>query len=95
MYMHILCFDLSDYTPEDTLRYVKIVFDVEPYYDRVIKDRAAKPVDMLSAIGGTMGLLTGFSLISGAEIVYFAFKIVLGALCKGCKKRREKKKKMR
>ena len=32
---------------------------------------------MLSAIGGTMGLLTGFSLISGAEIVYFAAKIML------------------
>ena len=34
-------------------------------------------MDMLSAIGGTMGLLTGFSLISGVEILYFAFKIFL------------------
>ena len=73
------------------LRSVKIVFDVRPYYDRVIKDRAAKPVDMLSAIGGTMGLLTGFSLISGAEIVYFAVKIILGGICKGCNKRSNKK----
>ena len=81
----------AGYIPEDGLRYVKILFDVEPYYDRVIKDRAAKPVDMLSAIGGTMGLLTGSSLISGAEIIYFAVKIILGALCKGCKKRTEKK----
>ena len=87
--MHL---SISDgYIPEDSLRYVKILFDVEPYYDRVIKDRAAKPVDMLSAIGGTMGLLTGFSLISGAEIIYFAVKIILGALCKGCKKRKENK----
>ena len=83
---------ILDYIPEDNLRYVKIVFDVEPYYDRVTKDRAAKPVDMLSAIGGTMGLLTGFSLISGAEIVYFAVKIILGAFCNICKKKREKKK---
>ena len=30
---------------------------------------------MLSAIGGTMGLLTGFSIISGVEIMYFALKI--------------------
>ena len=75
----------------DNLRSVKIVFDVKPYYDRVIKDRAAKPVDMLSAIGGTMGLLTGFSLISGAEIVYFTVKIILGAICKGCNKRSNKK----
>ena len=27
-------------------------------------------MDMLSAIGGTMGLLTGFSIISGVEILY-------------------------
>ena len=42
--------------------------------DTVTKDRAAKFVDMLSAIGGTMGLLTGFSIISGVEILYFLFK---------------------
>ena len=44
--------------------------------DRVTKDRAAKFVDMLSAIGGTMGLLTGFSIISGVEILYFFLKII-------------------
>ena len=42
--------------------------------DTVTKDRAAKFVDMLSAIGGTMGLLTGFSIISGVEIFYFLLK---------------------
>ena len=46
-------------------------------FDRITKDRAAKFVDMLSAIGGTMGLLTGFSIISGVEIVYFLIKIIL------------------
>ena len=46
-------------------------------FDRITKDRAAKFVDMLSAIGGTMGLLTGFSIISGVEILYFALKIIL------------------
>ena len=45
-------------------------------------DRAAKFVDMLSAIGGTMGLLTGFSIISGVEILYFAAKIVWNILKK-------------
>ena len=39
-------------------------------------EKAAKFVDMLSAIGGTMGLLTGFSIISGVEIIYFAVKIL-------------------
>ena len=40
-----------------------------PAFDKITKDRAAKFVDQLSAIGGTMGLFTGFSIISGVEIV--------------------------
>ena len=56
------------------MRYVRIYFDT-PTFDRITKDRAAKFVDMLSAIGGTMGLLTGFSIISGVEIIYFTIKI--------------------
>ena len=58
------------------LRFVGIQFDT-PTFDRILKDQAAKPVDMLSNIGGTMGLLTGFSLISAVEIVYFGAKILL------------------
>ena len=34
-------------------------------------------MDMISEIGGTMGLLTGFSIITAVEIVYFATKIVI------------------
>ena len=49
-------------------------------FDKITKDRAAKFVDMLSAIGGTMGLLTGFSIISGVEIIYFAIKIAFKML---------------
>ena len=64
-----------DYEWRNTLRYVRINFDT-PTFDRIEKDRAAKFVDMLSAIGGTMGLLTGFSIISGVEILYFITKIV-------------------
>ena len=61
------------------LRHVKIKFNA-PVFDKVTKDRAAKFVDQLSAIGGTMGLLTGFSIISGVEIVYFAVKIAVGCI---------------
>ena len=53
---------------------MRIFFDT-PTINKITKDRAAKFVDMLSAIGGTMGLLTGFSIISGVEILYFAAKI--------------------
>ena len=56
--------------------FVRIYFETQTF-DRVTKDRAAKFEDMLSAIGGTMGLLTGFSIISGVEIIYYAAKIIL------------------
>ena len=45
------------------LRYVRIYFDATTF-DIVTKDRAAKFVDMISAIGGTLGLFTGFSIMS-------------------------------
>ena len=64
-----------DFQWENNLRMVRIFFQT-PTFDRITKDRAAKFVDMLSAIGGTMGLLTGFSIISGVEIIYFAAKII-------------------
>ena len=38
---------------------------------------------MLSAIGGTAGLLTGFSIISLVEIIYFLVKIT-GRLACNC-----------
>ena len=60
---------------------LRIFFDT-PTFDRITKDRAAKPLDMFSAIGGTMGLLTGFSLISAIEILFFAVKITLNFLSK-------------
>ena len=46
-----------------------------PTFDRITKDEKANFEDKLSVIGGTMGLLTGFSIISGVEIVYHAVKI--------------------
>ena len=84
-FFHILKLILNepslDYSIKLDLKYVRIFFDATTF-DRITKDRAAKFVDMLSAIGGTMGLLTGFSLISGVEILYFAIKIVLNVLKK-------------
>ena len=62
---------------------MRIEFDCltqQPTFDRITKDQAAKFVDILSAIGGTMGLLTGF--ISGVEILYFAAKIIINYLRK-------------
>ena len=67
---------VPEYEYENKLRFVRIFFDT-PSFDRITKDRAAKFVDMVSEIGGTMGLLTGFSIISGVEVIYFVTKIVI------------------
>ena len=77
---NISCFSyhmITDNRQKSNLRFIKIQFDA-PIFDKIVKDRAAKFVDMLSAIGGTMGLLTGFSIISGIEIIYFAVNFCLG-----------------
>ena len=67
---------LLEYQTLPKLRFVKIYF-ATPTFDKITKDRAAKFVDMMSAIGGTMGLLTGFSIISAVEIVYHVVIIFL------------------
>ena len=67
---------IPDFKWQNKLRFVRIYFDT-PTFVVIQKDRAAKFEDMLSAIGGTMGLLTGFSLISGVEFLYFSLKLLM------------------
>ena len=75
-----------DFEWKNKLRFVRIFFNT-PTFDRVTKDRAAKFTDQLSAVGGTMGLLTGFSIIIGVEIMYFFTKIVFTLLRKAIRNR--------
>ena len=70
-----------EYDSDLSLRFVRMHFYATTF-DRITKDRAAKFVDMLSAIGGTMGLLTGFSIISAVEIVYFSVKFIFQSVKK-------------
>ena len=42
----------------------------------IVRTATMTAVDMVSNIGGTLGLFCGFSLLSGVEIVYWAFKWV-------------------
>ena len=73
MLIVIFVLNIPDYEWENKLRFVRIYFDT-PTFVVIEKNRAAKFEDMLSAIGGTMGLLTGFSIISAVEILYYASK---------------------
>ena len=54
---------------------VEIYFDTATF-DDIEKDKKIKTEAQLSLIGGTMGLLTGFSIISGVEIVFFLIRLV-------------------
>ena len=74
-----MLFLISEFEYRNNLKYVKIQFNT-PTFDVIHKDKSAKTVDKLSAIGGTMGLLTGFSIISGVEIIYFAILIFVRSM---------------
>ena len=56
-----------------TLQLVQIYFETATF-DDIERDKKIKVEGQLSLIGGTMGLLTGFSIISGIEIVFFIFR---------------------
>ena len=60
------------------MRLVRIFIET-PTFDRITKDQRAKIADMVSTIGGNMGLLLGFSIISGVEIVLFMTRMILVA----------------
>ena len=44
-------------------------------FDKVTRSAKTNFVSQLSLIGGTFGLFTGFSILSGIEIVYFLIKV--------------------
>ena len=52
---------------------VQIHFDTATH-DKIEKDKKITLEAQLGLIGGTMGLLTGFSILSGVEIIYFILR---------------------
>ena len=63
--------------PSSSLELVHIFFDTASY-DEIERDKKISFEGQLSLIGGTMGLLTGFSIISGVEILYFGAQFLAG-----------------
>ena len=70
---------------ESTLELVHIYFDMATF-DDIERDKKIKYDAQLSLIGGTMGLLTGFSIISGVEIIYFVAKAFFRMLASNVEK---------
>ena len=59
---------------EAELHLVHIFFDTATF-DNIQKDKKIKFEAQLSLVGGTMGLLTGFSIISAIEIINFFLRL--------------------
>ena len=81
--------------PESTLQLVQIYFDTATY-DEVERDKKIKTEAQLSLIGGTMGLFSGFSIISGIEIIFFLGKFFYKSIvrCKEMIRNKDKNKKV-
>ena len=58
-----------------TLDVIEIYFGAATY-DEIEKDVKVTLEAALGLIGGTMGLLTGFSLLSGVEIIFYIVKLL-------------------
>ena len=67
---------LGEELSNSTLKLVQIYFDTATF-DNIDQDKQIKTEAQLSLIGGTMGLLTGFSIISGIEIIFFLFRFFI------------------
>ena len=60
------------------LQVIEIHFDTGTY-DNIQRDVKVTISAQLGLIGGTMGLLTGFSILSAIEIIYFIGRIITSA----------------
>ena len=72
---------ISCFLPDSSIEYgpvqlIQIYFDTATF-DEIERDVMVTLEDQLGLIGGTMGLLTGFSILSGVKILYFALKLLM------------------
>ena len=79
VYNHRWVDGVTKSVPYHPLQVVQIFFDTATY-DKIEKDVSVTFGDQLGAIGGTLGLFAGFSIISGVEILYFVIKAFLSFL---------------
>ena len=67
--------------PARTLEYAPVqlvqIFFNTATYDKIERDKKVTFSNQLSLVGGTMGLLTGFSILSGVEIVYYVIRFFM------------------
>ena len=80
--MKFILINFYNFSPDSTvesspLQVFKIYFDTATY-DEIQRDVKVTVNAQLGLIGGTMGLLTGFSILSGVELIFFICKFLYG-----------------
>ena len=80
--MKFILINFYNFSPDSTvesspLQVFKIYFDTATY-DEIQRDVKVTVNAQLGFIGGTMGLLTGYSILSGVELIFFICKFLYG-----------------
>ena len=68
----------GEFMMQSHLHILNIYFNAGSF-DRVTRSAKTNFVSQLSLIGGTFGLFTGFSILSGIEIIYFILKVFMAS----------------
>ena len=63
---------------------VQIYFDTA-LFDEISQDKKATFETQISVLGGTLGLFSGFSVLSAYEIVYYISKLLMFYMKKAAK----------
>ena len=69
----------TERVPYHPLQVVQIYFSTATY-DKIVNDVSVSLGDQISAIGGTMGLFAGFSILSAVEVLYFVLKFLFSLM---------------
>ena len=72
----LICVFLETNLPYQPVQFVKI-YMATATFDEIKKDVRVTTEAALGLIGGTMGLFTGFSILSGVEIIYYLAKFFM------------------
>ena len=74
--MFIIIFFSEEDLPYHAIQFINIYLATATF-DQIEKDQKVTTEAALGLIGGTMGLFTGFSILSGVEIIFFLAKFIM------------------
>ena len=75
---------------ESPLQILQIHFGTDTF-DEIEKDVKMTLEGQLGLVGGTLGLLTGFSVLSGVEIIYYVAKFFMSLWISKIQRRKKKR----